>query len=783
MALAIFSSTLLFSGCQKDLYDPEYAASKKGLIAGVPSDFNWSTLSSVNLTINVDDQYNGVYNYVVGVYNNNPLFSSDAKLLSKGVAKKGTSFSSQIAIPQGTKTLYICQTSPNGNREVATVTVSSENLTYTFGNSVATKSTAVSTRSVTTRADGGFTYPTYNSVPSGAEIISASNNTIATGGVYAITADYQGDINFPGPGNATLYVKGKWTNTASSFTLQDKMNIIILDGGEFATNTDLAITGSNAPSIVIMPTGKFNSGNKKVDINFNTNGTIINEGTLYLNSLSLPSSASLYNNGKSSISTLTVNASNNIVNDNELNVNTLGLINGILTNNYKMNIGNLITNGTTITNSGTIVADNITLGGGIFTNNCKVIVNNNIAITNQQVTLNLGSNTLFQGQSLNCANLIANMNEGSILYISDQAKFTLSTTFNGTGSDYALLKMKSVSIINANNLVNYKGKLKVEAQSHTNNTPHTWDSGYFTDYYSISDGATLSKFSEAEIIIPASSCTIGNTPKENTPTNPSYPINVDLGTTYTYLMEDLWPNYGDYDMNDLVVAIKPQYALSSSNHVQSMTFETTLKAIGATKPLAAAIQLDNVSSSSVSGVSYSVKSTNGTVFETSNGTETNNDKAVIPLYDDAHGFLGSSDIVNTVKGGTTAPEKTVIVTVTFIDGTVKVNDISDIKKDLNFFIVTDKQKTNRTEVHLRGFNATNHVNKSLFGTGVDASNNGMQYKSMDNQVWGMIVPDNFKYPIEGVSILKVYPKFKEWAVSGGKNNVDWYNTNDSSIIY
>lgn len=780
MALAIFSSTLLFSGCQKDLYDPEYAASKNGLIAGVPSDFNWSTISSVNLTVNVDDQYNGEFYYVVEVYDNNPLYSSDAKLLAKGVAKKGVSLQSLVTIPQGLKTLYICQVNPNGNREVGTIDISSATLTYNFGNAVSVKRASINTRSIATRSSS-YTYPTYTSVPSGAQEITSSNNTITTGGTYVITNSYNGSIKFPDEGNATLYLKGKWTNTSSSFTLQSKMNIIILDGGEFTTNADLTITGSNDPSIIIMPTGKFNySSSKKTDIYFNTNGTIVNEGIFNIGSLSFSSSSSFQNNGVSTIKALTFNSPLNfVVNDNKLTVAEMNLVNGSFTNNYETNIGDITTNGTAVNNSGVFNADNLTLNGGIFTNNCKVVVKNIFKTTDKTPTLNLGSNTSFQANILNGKDLTANMNSYSILYISDNATITNGAIFSGTGDNYALLKMEKVSIDRWHQ-VTYDGKLKVEADKHSSNSKYNW--GTQEDYYHLTNGATLSVFKEAEFKIPSTSCSEGNTPGGNTPSNPAFPIDVNLGTTYTYAMEDLWPNYGDYDMNDIVLAIKPKYTLSSASYVKSMTMDVTLKAIGATKSLAAAIQLDNIAKDNVTGVTYTAKSTNGSVFEVgSNMVEVGQTKAVIPLFDNAHGFLGNSGITNTIKGGASASNKTVTITITFKENTVVPANISEIQS-LNFFIVTDQKKTSRTEVHLRGFKATDHVNKSLFGTGVDNSST-KSYSSIDNLVWGMIIPTDFSYPTETTNIQTAYPNFKNWAISDGQNNQDWYITPASGLTY
>ena len=85
-SFTVLTSTLLFSSCVKDLYDPEVIA-EKNPNAEIPVGFKFTTTKNVNLTVNVNDEYNGEKFYMVEVYNQNPLASnSKSKLLSAGVA-------------------------------------------------------------------------------------------------------------------------------------------------------------------------------------------------------------------------------------------------------------------------------------------------------------------------------------------------------------------------------------------------------------------------------------------------------------------------------------------------------------------------------------------------------------------------------------------------------------------------------------------------------------------------------------------------------------------------
>ncbi|WP_321426563.1 LruC domain-containing protein [uncultured Bacteroides sp.] len=747
MALAIFSSTLLFSGCQKDLYDPEYVASKNGLITGVPSTFNWSTISSVNLTVNVDDQFLGQYNYVVEVFDQNPIIVSNAKLLTKGLAKQGQAFVATFTIPQALKTVYIRQTAPDGLKVVRSYDLSGSTLVCDFR---ATKTKSVATKSVVKKSSiADTTYPT----PSNAiEINSTSSKkyNIEAGKSYVIKkgAVYDGDISFSWDDTKKfLYVEGEW-KISSDIQLGNGTIVILQNEGKitFSKNAKLSIQGSSdSPgSLWIMQGGTLNPS-KTANVNiYETNyGSCNNLGAMYVNDITLDSNTTLNNTG-------TIVATG-----------TLGA------NNQE----------STITNDGKFTVETITFSSQpIINNNCYFKVNKTASLAG--ATCNLGGNSYLGTTTMKCGTgTTFNMSASSILEATESASFGSKDKIIGIGSDYAVAKFKKLTAGSGG--LNISGNLEFECSDYTQNTDND-------KYCTIVAPAQTVEYGSPTVAIASdpNGCTgPGSTPKVDPPKDTKYPLDVNLGTTYTYAMEDLWPNYGDYDMNDIVLAITPKYTLNSAAYVKSMTMDVDLKAVGATKSLAAAIQLDNVAKENVTGITYSVQSTDGSVFEVgSNMVEVDQAKAVIPLFDDAHGFLRSSGITNTIKSGSSVPNKTVTITITFADNTVTSANISDIQNALNFFIVTDKKKTTRTEIHLRGFKATDHVNKSLFGTGVDNSSK-KSYSSIDNLVWGMVIPTDFNYPTENTNIQNAYPNFRSWAISDGQNNQDWYITPASGLTY
>ena len=60
------------------------------------------------------------------------------------------------------------------------------------------------------------------------------------------------------------------------------------------------------------------------------------------------------------------------------------------------------------------------------------------------------------------------------------------------------------------------------------------------------------------------------------PEDPEFPIEVEDNKDYTYLFEDQWPLYGDYDMNDVVVRYNYGSTFDEKNLIysESFTFKT-----------------------------------------------------------------------------------------------------------------------------------------------------------------------------------------------------------------
>lgn len=104
---------------------------------------------------------------------------------------------------------------------------------------------------------------------------------------------------------------------------------------------------------------------------------------------------------------------------------------------------------------------------------------------------------------------------------------------------------------------------------------------------------------------------------------------------------------------------------------------------------------------------------------------------------------------------------------------------------LNVFIFVEGNRNQRKEIHIVGYQPTKLANTDLFGGNNDDSSTSRKryYISKDNLAWGIMVPTDFKWPLEYVNIKSAYSLFESWVTSGGTKNEEWWKTFDSSRVY
>lgn len=274
----------------------------------------------------------------------------------------------------------------------------------------------------------------------------------------------------------------------------------------------------------------------------------------------------------------------------------------------------------------------------------------------------------------------------------------------------------------------------------------------------------------ANVKTPASDCAPAFDPEdEGTPVEPEKEKDFSLGK-YTYAFEDLWPNFGDYDMNDIVLVTEAKLHLKG-DYITTATLECKLAAIGASKRIAAAVQLDDILPVNISSVAYNTTNNfTADLFRTNaNGTEQEQSFAVVPLFDHAHAFAGlnGTPITGTYADSDFTP-KEFTITINFKENSVKESDLT--LEHLNFFITSSTQPGKRMEIHQLNGKVTSLFDESTI-TG-DVASISTPFRAKGNFCWAMRIPNEFRFPLEGNNIRQSFVDFEQWI---NNSAYDWYN--------
>ena len=782
--IAIAMGGILFSCVDsgKDLYDPSYETSNPmGDGFAAPDGFDWSTIKTENVTVEVKDEEGGLYSYLVEIYTEDPLTNENASVLATRTANKENNFKATAAITllPTQKGIYIKQTDPRGRVEVYLFDVPEDNDNFTcklYYQESAAQNRVLMSRTATTRAVSPEK-PVYTSIPSEAkEITEMQGTTLLRDASYKITSDYNGTFKFDGYDGeikTKVYVDATWT-IPTTFQFQNGIEIIVMDNAKIKASGVMTFIRNSM--LTVMDEGNVEAEN----ISF-TNGApaaLRNWGNVSVtNTMTLHSGATLYNGGTITSKDIAINSNTQIINDNKIELEGEFNLpsNFSLENNGEIYGKKMIANSdAVITNKNIIIFETISFTNPTVNNSCSMEAT--ISFYANGIKLNLTQGYI-KAPKMEFQNGVVNLNNGSMLEATTRLDIPPGyATFYGKGENTSMIKSPIIS----GQGFTYDGNLAIESDNHVEKSPH------WTNFH-VQNSAYITKIGESKVTIEVCTGTKNEGNKGEEPEEPKFPIIVDDTHNYAYLFEDQWPLYGDYDMNDLVMIIKERtISLNKNNKVEEFKLSIDLAATGATKSIGAAIMLDGVPASAImQPVEFSDNSLIKSFNLNSNKIENGQDYAVIPLFDDAHKALGRDryEQINTFANHS---NNTNVKNISF---TIKLsNPISpdelNINK-LNVFIFVEGNRNNRKEIHVIGYQPTKLANTDLFGGNNDNSSvSGKKYYiSKDNLAWGIMVPTDFKWALEYVNIKTVYSLFTDWVTSGGVKNQEWWKTFDSSKVY
>lgn len=748
---------LIVSSCTKQsLEDPIVENGPVEEVLSAPFSFNWATSKTIDVRIVVDDLYEGKYFYKLELFDREP-HAEGAVLLGAGLAKKGQDLTTKITIPTNLTQIFVQKTNPIGEVSYSIYDINSLNPSIS--------SVSANTNRMSSINNTGLIRAAVNMANTTSAAILSTSSTLPS--IPASAVQLVGDATVTAIPSSKAYIikSGDWFS--GNLPVLDQAGVegvVVYVQGKWHHSRDINLGRSN--KIIVLPGGELN-----------VNGLLLNNGT-----------ASFENYGDVLLGSLKLGSDNSFSNIGTLRINGAVSMVGKAQfwngqKDVKVKVGSLSMTdaGSVVTNDGEIEILNGTFNNGTLNANCYTTVG---TMQSNNATVNIRSEAMLDVTNLTAVAGVYNLELKAVLDVtkvatfkSDNNKAVDINSYATDASNKSFVRIKYVRVFSKNNVhLNYRGNLIVVTDEH----PLRSENNFTTSGNSAVE-IIWDKYNHPPFVA-RTKCNnggIGTAP--TTPPASQALTSTDLGT-YSYLFEDNWPKVGDFDMNDFVMDVDVVRYQNQDNKVVKVVLTNKVRALGATKRLAAAIQLDNVLANNIKSVSYSQPSLVGTTFPlTSIGIESDQTQAVVAIVDDAHAAFGlkKNEFVFTNNAGIQPVETTI---------TIEFNTplSSFTHADLNPFIVSVSEISKsstvkggfvRPEVHLVGRSASDKIDydKITNGKGVKGQLSTTDpFKTFDNLPFAISAPISINYSIEGKKFTVFYPDFAAWVNSGGTTNTDWY---------
>ncbi|EGQ7966194.1 LruC domain-containing protein [Vibrio vulnificus] len=237
---------------------------------------------------------------------------------------------------------------------------------------------------------------------------------------------------------------------------------------------------------------------------------------------------------------------------------------------------------------------------------------------------------------------------------------------------------------------------------------------------------------------------------------------------YTLAYEDMWPFFGDYDLNDFVSHYAYVVYTNSLNQITRIDFIGQAVARGAALDNSFALSVDGIEAKDVKSLTRVIDGKiSNVVLESGHSGE-----LVFVVLKSISTLLpadSNSNFYNTELGDNRP-------VVDYSVSLVLNGSMPPLAgHTLNPFIFRAAQRGR--EVHLMNYPNSDLANQGSFGQGADATNAqaGEYYLTADGLPWAISIPAAWKHPYENIDCILAYPEIANWAESGGLKYTAWFN--------
>lgn len=833
-SVRLFVCTGLVSAClsackDSDLFDKDaYVEQVKAAfpVKDIDPDQDWSTIGTTRTSVTVRMRQQG--NYTVKVFAQMPASNRETEQLAYGEVANGQTFTSAVSYRLSSPIVYVAVVDQKGFMTVYPKSVDGDDTAVEVGDAVTVRQQSPRRRIVSDTqfpaAPADDSFPT--AIPTDARSANDYGSDVGSGRHYAnYTVPtgtpnvniYSGDVNlYFGPGNYTF-------GNGNSFYVGAKTRVYLLSGANVTFDNWFDNSQSGA-SICVCDGATLTFKNRA---GFGIK--LYNRGTVNVQTLDVYTGGTFYNEG-----TVTVAQTAKVSNWGSecaiVNAGTMTAANlGVEGSGAFLNLGDMTVTGTTTLNSNNCTWQNdgaftttvldCTAGSTNIINNCKLAVTELFKLHNgdsedKGFRVDGGGSVVTKDFYLNVA--YVHLGDGALFKVTGTATMDCSKEnygIYGVGMDATKPAVfQAARVVKGNNsqcnYVTYGGNLWVATDSH-------FDNGKCGQYNLFNVKGDNVRFAIGQNDASASIGTTACSPGYNqnpAPVTPPQPTTMSM----TYCYEDNFPVPGDYDFNDVVMGLRMEKRprLGGAQR-DTLVLTVDVRAVGASKPIAAALRLKDVRAASVDG-SFGLSAEPGrrlfsfydidrynTLLQKGGDdgrsflTALDGQDVVIPLYNDAHYAINGGEkeggdtkrrFYNTMaepneKGETIAADLLPgnVYTVYFKDA----DAFSSFSLDKVDLFIIEESNGACYEVHTHAFKQDEVVHRWRNGS--------MAYT--DNFPWGIGVPGEFKYPVEwtpigscpisnviGGAYQTKGHSFSEWA-KDHTQATDWYNYPKADMVY
>ena len=275
--------------------------------------------------------------------------------------------------------------------------------------------------------------------------------------------------------------------------------------------------------------------------------------------------------------------------------------------------------------------------------------------------------------------------------------------------------------------------------------------------------------------------------------NLSYTHYPSANSWTTLAFEDNWPQTADYDMNDVVFALRyTQVVNLATQAVERVEIRGKLLAMGGSYHSGFAIRIPGVAATAINTATLQMRVND---IRVASPLEPNRNEAIFII--NAHLNNSLKPICSYYRTQANCDQP---ITFNFdlsipFNGSVLANDLPKAPFDPFIFAANNyyhgpafAQAPGRSyEVHLPDQAPTEAFNADFFGLQEDTTNasEGRYFRTHNNLPWAMEMSDAWQWPKERVDLLQAYPLFSEFVLQSGASHTDWYlpaNANLNAIF-